>query len=157
MLQHSEDGAIAFLHKTSTGKFNSGDGDWLHMDYVTTPLTHHQAYHYIMTVGDGLLREDAVTNWRDHCCYKPDEVIPKELNKPGAFMPSGSVQLKGVRCSTLKCRHPVNEELLPVMLYQDDAFCNGTLAARVNQRLETLYIQFTEEFKTKVAHQQGLI
>jgi len=71
MVQHDWNGVMAFLHRTSTAKFNPADQKWRHLDYVTSPLSHRQA-EIVVNNGDGWQLGQLNMEFEKYCCGLTD-------------------------------------------------------------------------------------
>lgn len=131
MIQHNWDGAMAFLHRTSTAKFKPKDKAWRHVDYVTMPLTHQQAVIEVGN-GDGWQLGQLNMEFEKYCCGLTDF----EAHKVAAVRDEFLSQSK---CSIYKCHIPQTEQGLPVLAFPPEVAFARTNATEVVRQMDELY------------------
>lgn len=133
MVQFDWSGAMAFLHRTSTAKYNPSSNTWRHVDFVTAPLSHQQAL-VVVSNGDGWMVGQLETDFGKHCCgLKNDPSHDKKEQVTKKYLSSG----KG--CSIHDCKLPTRKNGLPVMAFPPEIAFSRTNATLVMKMMEELY------------------
>ena len=132
MVQFDWSGEMAFLHRTSTAKFNPSARSWRHVDFVTAPLSHQQAQ-VVVNNGDGWMVGQLNTEFGTWCCglHNPTrDQIERAVNKYVSTKQG---------CSIHDCTLPVGSTGLPVMAFPPEVAFAQTNATQVLRMLEELY------------------
>lgn len=132
MVQHDWNGVMAFLHRTSTAKFNPDQQKWRHVDYVTSPLTHRQA-ELVVNNGDGWQLGQLNMEFEKYCCGLTDFEAHKLAAVREEFLQSQT------GCSIHECDIPQTGDGLPVMAFPPEIAFALTNATEVIHQMDKLY------------------
>ncbi len=132
MVQHDWNGVMAFLHRTSTAKFNPDQQKWRHLDYVTSPLTHRQA-EIVVNNGDGWQLGQLNMEFEKYCCGLTDFEAYKLAAVREEFLQSQT------GCSIHECNIPQTGDGLPVMAFPPEIAFAQTNATEVIHQMDELY------------------
>ncbi|KAL3146379.1 hypothetical protein ABBQ32_003064 [Trebouxia sp. C0010 RCD-2024] len=129
MVQHDWDGNMAFLHRTSAAKFKPGAPTWLHVHYITSPLTHKNA----VSMSNGWHLGQLNMEFEKYCCGLTDFEAHKLASVREEFLASQS------GCSIHKCDIPQTPEGLPIMAFPPEIAFGKINATEVLSQMERLY------------------
>lgn len=129
MVQHDWDGNMAFLHRTSAAKFKPEAPTWLHVHYITSPLTHKNA----VSMSDGWHLGQLNMEFEKYCCGLTDFEAHKLAGVREEFLASQS------GCSIHKCDIPQTPEGLPIMAFPPEIAFGKSNATEVITQMERLY------------------
>lgn len=132
MVQFDWSGEMAFLHRTSTAKFEPLSNKWRHVDFVTAPLTHQQAL-LVVSQGDGWLIGQLNTHFGKWCCGLTDPTHDQMEEASKHFVRTAQ------GCSVHDCTLPASNHGLPVMAVPPEVAFAGTNATQAIKMMEELY------------------
>lgn len=132
MVQFDWSGEMAFLHRTSSAKFEPLSNRWRHVDFVTAPLSHQQALTVVRN-GDGWMVGQLNTEFGKWCCGLKDPTTDEAQKTTQKYVGSR----RG--CSIHDCKIPVSSNGMPVMAFPPEVAFAQTNATQAIKMMEELY------------------